>query len=167
VRTAALTDAQGKAFKRGEYHLKLQIVLSHCFAEAMHLDGRAPGPTLQVWIESYVVPPPPKPPGYQTYYKRRRAELAAKKARIDTLMVMRARALESARRRWPQPRCLSKDHEKENRMRQMEEKAAREAAKAEKAACEAEEERAAAAARVATLMQMRATWEESRCKKAI
>jgi hypothetical protein len=49
----------------------------------------------------------------------------------------------------------------------MEEKAAREAAKAKKAAREAEAERAAAAARVATLMQMRATWEGSRRKKAI
>jgi hypothetical protein len=163
----ALTDAQDKAFKLGEFHLKQQIALSHCFAEAMYLDGRAPGPTLQAWIESYVVPPPPKPPGYQTYYERRRAELAAKKARVDALMVMRARALESAHRRWPQPRCLSKDHEKENRTRQMEEKAAREAAKAKKAAREAEAERAAAAARVATLMQMRATWEGSRRKKAI
>ncbi|KAJ7818924.1 hypothetical protein B0H13DRAFT_1921990 [Mycena leptocephala] len=62
-------------------------------------------------------------------------ELAAKKARVTALMDMRARTLKSARRRWPQPRCLSKDHERENLTRQMEEKAALEAAKAEKRLC--------------------------------
>jgi hypothetical protein len=133
----------------------------------MHLDGHAPGPTLRAWIDSCVLPPPPKPPGHKTYYERRRAELVAKKARVNNLMDMRARALKSAQRRWPQPRCLSKDHEKENRARQKEEEAAREAVKAEKVVREAKEERAAAAARVATLMQMRAAWEESRRKKAI
>jgi hypothetical protein len=147
--------------------LKKKILLSHRFSDAIHLDGRAPGPTLQAWIDSYVLPPPPKPPGHQTYYERRRAELAAKKARVTALMDMRARALKSARRRWPQPRCLSKDHEKESLTRQMEEKAALEAAKAEKRVREAKEERAATAARVATLMQMRATWEESRRRKKL
>ncbi|KAJ7922578.1 hypothetical protein B0H13DRAFT_1865756, partial [Mycena leptocephala] len=141
----ALTDAQDKAFK----------------LEAMYLDGRAPGPTLQAWIESYVVPPP-RNPRVIKHTTNAAAQSSPRRRRVDALMVMRARALESARRRWPQPRCLSKDHEKENRTRQMEEKATREAAKAKKAAREAEAERAAAAARVATLMQMRATWEGSR-----
>lgn len=138
---------------------------SHCFSEALRLDGRALGPTTQTWIDSYALPPPLKPPGHQTYYERRRAELAAKKARVETLMAMRVRALNSACHRWPQPRCLSKDHEKENRTRRMEEEAAREVAKAEKAAREVKEQRAAAAARVATLMEMRAAWEASHRKK--
>ncbi|KAJ7916077.1 hypothetical protein B0H13DRAFT_1871525 [Mycena leptocephala] len=139
AKTAALTDAQDKAFKE----------------EAMRLDGRAPGPTLQAWIDGYVWALPAKPPGHQTYYERRRAELAAKKARVEVLMDIR---------RWPRPRCLSKDHERENQKRRMEEEAAREAAKADKAAHEAKEERAVAA-HVAALMQMRAAWEASHRKK--
>jgi hypothetical protein len=131
----------------------------------MRLDGRAPGPTLQAWIDGYVQAPPAKPPGHQTYYEHRRAELAAKKAHVEVLMDMRARALKSASRRWPRPQCLSKDHKRENRTRRMEEEAAHEAAKADKAVHEAKEERAAAAARMAALMQMRAAWEASHRKK--
>ncbi|KAJ6566710.1 hypothetical protein B0H19DRAFT_1066994 [Mycena capillaripes] len=122
--------------------------------EAIRHKGGPFKPHVQRWIDTYALQgrDPPK----TTYYERRRGELAVKKARADALMEARTRALKSGARRWPKLR-EAREYDKENAMRADQQKQAE--AEAVRAAAKevlvAKELRAAAEARVSTLMRLR------------
>lgn len=107
-------------------------------------------PVLQQWLDRYL--PLPRKPGPRgpTFYERKRAELVAKKARADALMNLRATVLKKSARLWPRLReARQADKENGDRMARVKEREA-------KAKVEAARERAAADARVAHLMALRA-----------
>ncbi|KAJ7449014.1 hypothetical protein FB451DRAFT_1567147 [Mycena latifolia] len=133
-----------------------------CKLEVMHRLPTAPlDDVLQRWLDRYV-PPKPKARVGPSYFERKRAELVARKARVDALMALRAGS-EKYGRRWPRFRQIAED--KENARRAVESKrkqdlAARE--QAAKAALVRKEERAAADARVAVLMRQRTSGRGAR-----
>lgn len=112
--------------------------------------GKPLKPRVQSWLCNYHPLPPVRD---QRYHDRKRAELVARvlarKRRVNELMDLRIRALKASARKWPRPPC----HEKEN---QREEKT--------HTAGKATTERAAADARVAMLLRLRAASENSRRK---
>ncbi|KAJ7469201.1 hypothetical protein FB451DRAFT_1400757 [Mycena latifolia] len=129
---ASLTAVEDKALKR----------------EAIRSKGEPVTRKLDLWLSSYL-PGPPSGPRRANYYEQRRAELLARKKRVEALMELRARALRESARRWPKMRQA---REEDNRVQA---KRVEEARRAARIAIEAKEARAAADARVASLMALR------------
>ncbi|KAJ7495439.1 hypothetical protein FB451DRAFT_1387467 [Mycena latifolia] len=149
---ARLTPAQDKAFKIGGTSLQnYDDLLTIMRAEAIRHKGQPVTRQLDLWLSSYL-PGPPTGSRRQGYYERRRAELVAKKARVQALMDLRARALREGSRRWPR---LREAREKDIQQRALKSKQLEDARKAARAVIEAKEARAAADARVAVLMALR------------
>ncbi|KAJ7450111.1 hypothetical protein FB451DRAFT_1410457 [Mycena latifolia] len=117
--------------------------------EAIRSKGQPVTRKLDLWLSSYL-PGPPLGPLRANYYEHRRAELLARKKRVEALMELRARALRESSRRWPRLRQA-----REQDM-QVQAKRIEEVRRAARAAIEAKAARAAADARVATLMALRA-----------
>ncbi|KAJ6570825.1 hypothetical protein DFH09DRAFT_1079809 [Mycena vulgaris] len=144
----ALAVAQDKAFKY----------------EALHHDASQPvRAPLQRWIKKYRPPmqpitlPQPTAPPRQSFYELKRAELVARKARVDALMALRARGEKEAHLRWPPFRQSREEQQKRQRAADGKHRADEEARlEAARAAFERKEERAAADARVATPTPTRA-----------
>ncbi|KAJ6538208.1 hypothetical protein DFH09DRAFT_1324074 [Mycena vulgaris] len=133
---ASLTPAQDRALK----------------LEAIRHKGKPVTQQLDRWMTSYIPGPPAGPPR-ESYYERKRAELVAKKKRVDALMELRARVLrDPGARRGPR---LRQARERIQQQHAAELKQQAEVRKAEHAAIEARAERAAAEARVAFLMALR------------
>ncbi|KAJ6535892.1 hypothetical protein B0H10DRAFT_2221211 [Mycena sp. CBHHK59/15] len=134
----ALTAAEDKALK----------------LEAMRKAGQPATPQLKVWLNHYRGPSPSKmlPSCSPNFHQRKRAELvarvAAKKARHDHLMDLRAQAIKASAHKWLRPRCHP--HNGENQERQRAENRAEETRKV----VEHAKERAAAKVRVGILMQL-------------
>lgn len=85
-------------------------------------------------------------------HERKRAALVARvvarRLRVDALVELRVRALKSSAHKWPRPPCHSNDKEQHQRLKVREEE--------RRKATRDTTERAAADARVAALMQLRA-----------
>ncbi|KAJ7434247.1 hypothetical protein B0H11DRAFT_1938749 [Mycena galericulata] len=113
-------------------------------------------PALQRWLDGHLTAGPRQ----LSFYERKRAVLEAKKARIEVLMNLRALALKNGARRWPRLR-EARQADKENQMRVAKAKQREADAKQRKAAeaADSARERAAADARVAHLMGLRAKAE--------
>ncbi|KAJ7459010.1 hypothetical protein FB451DRAFT_1406176 [Mycena latifolia] len=120
-----LTAAEDKALKK----------------EAIRGNGQPVTRKLNLWLSSYL-PGPPSGPHRPSYYERRRAELVARKKRVEALMELRAR-------RWPRMRQAREEDDR------VQAKRVEEARRAARIAIEAKEAWAAADARVATLMALR------------
>ncbi|KAJ6517354.1 hypothetical protein C8R47DRAFT_1205578 [Mycena vitilis] len=94
----ALTAAEDKAFKQ----------------EAIRNHGQPVTPALHSWLLHYEAIPATDPS--DDVHERKRAALkarvGARKARMDRLMTLRARAIKDTARLWPPARC--QPHHKEN-----------------------------------------------------
>ncbi|KAJ6451808.1 hypothetical protein C8R45DRAFT_1089411 [Mycena sanguinolenta] len=126
-----------------------------CVEKSTHIPTK-----LATWLEFY----DPKRAGRSpTDHQHKRealvARVAAKKARGDKLTELRTRALQAAARKWPRPRCHPQHPDNQARLASQRQKEERRR-KAERAA-----ERAAADARVAYLMELRARALKPRHKK--
>ncbi|KAJ7104998.1 hypothetical protein C8R44DRAFT_746237 [Mycena epipterygia] len=131
-----LVDAQDKALKR----------------EVLRSTGRPLTRKLERWIDGYLPPRRPSGQHRSSYFERRCAELDAKKARTTAFLALRAKALESRRKKWPR---IWDSREKENQQLVNKARILADAYLAMKKEREARREREAADARVAVLMRHR------------
>ncbi|KAJ7772704.1 hypothetical protein DFH07DRAFT_953163 [Mycena maculata] len=128
--TAQVTsDTESKVFKR----------------EALRTVDAPRDDVLKGWLSQYLPSEKNQRPPPKITFAERKLRLVAKKARVDALMSLRARALKESARRWPKLR-EAREADKENEGR---------AAAARQRAAIAKAEREAAAARVAHLMRLR------------
>ncbi|KAJ7120870.1 hypothetical protein C8R44DRAFT_877197 [Mycena epipterygia] len=128
-----LIDAQDKALK--------QEVLQHAGQPLTH--------QLERWIDGYMPPRHSLGLRSSSYFEWRCAELNAKKVRTDAVLALRAKALQSRKRKWPR---FWDSREKENQKLVNKARVLADADLAMKKEREAQKEREAADARVAVLM---------------
>ncbi|KAJ7478929.1 hypothetical protein FB451DRAFT_1172061 [Mycena latifolia] len=144
-----LTAAQDKAFKRE--------VMRHLDHSDVPIDG-----PLTNWLDRYM--PTKRAPHPTPYFERLRANLVARKARVDALMALHARG-DKHGRRWPRLRQIAEEEQKARHAAASKRKADVQARQeAAMAALVRKEERAAASARVALLMRQRASGRGPRFK---